>query len=498
MPSFRPPVFLLRAIVCLCGGLLAPLAWAAPADRPNIVVILADDLGAADLACYGADLHETPYLDRLAAGGVRFTQAYAAASVCTPTRAALMTGKHPARLGMTIWAEAAKAPPAMKNKKLIPATAEHNLALTETTIASHLQQAGYLTAIVGKWHLGDAEHYPETHGFDINIGGTLWGAPQTFFYPYRGRGLFGKEFRYIPHLEFGKPGEYLPERLTDEAIKIIDRAGQQPFFLYLAHHSVHTPIEAKAEDVSYFESRVAPAFHHRNPTYAAMVRSLDESVGRVVDHLRQRGLLERTLIVFASDNGGYIGQDRFRKQPCTDNWPLRSGKGALYEGGIRTPLIVRWPGVTPQGATCDELAVTTDLFYTLLAAAGIAVPGDSPRDGVDLRPVLEDPQASLGRDALYFHYPHYYETTSPVSAVREGAWKLLEFYEDNHTELYNLQSDPGEQHDLASEQSDRAKGLHTKLVQWRDAVGARLPTPNPDYKPPMPKQPKSKAAAKAS
>lgn len=465
----------------------------AQAVRPNIVVILADDLGAVDLACYGADLHETPHLDRLAASGVRFTQAYAASSVCTPTRAALMTGKHPARLGMTIWAEAAHDPPKLKNKKLIPPPAEHNLALSETTIAKHLQKAGYLTALVGKWHLGDAEHYPETHGFDVNIGGTLWGAPQTFFYPYNGRGMYGNEFRYVPHLEFGQDGEYLTDRLTDEAIKIIDRAGQQPFFLYLAHHAVHTPIEAKPADVSYFEGRVRPGMHHRNPTYAAMLRSLDASVGRVVDHLRQRGLLDNTIVVFTSDNGGYIGTDHFRKQPCTDNYPLRSGKGSLYEGGIRVPLIVRWPGVTHKGAACDEPAVTTDLFYTLLAAAGLPPPEDSSHDGVDLRPVLRDSAASLDRSFLYFHFPHYYETTSPVSAVRFGEWKLLEYYEDNHLELYNLQSDPREEHDLANQAQERIEDLHVHLVRWRQETGARLPTPNPDYKPP-----KKPAGTKAS
>ncbi len=398
--------------------------------RPNIVVILADDLGWADLACYGADLHETPHLDRLARKGVRFTSAYAASSVCTPTRAALMTGKHPARLGMTIWAEAAAEPPPAK--RLIPPPALHDLSHAETTIATHLQRAGYLTAIVGKWHLGDAKHYPETHGFDVNIGGTLWGAPQTFFYPYSGAGLYGKEFRYVPHLEFGEPGEYLTDRLTEEALKVIDRAGDKPFFLYLAHHAPHTPIEAKKADVVHFQRKLTAAdLHHRNPTYAAMIISLDESVGRVMDRLDKRGLTERTLIVFSSDNGGFIGRDQLHDRiPVTDNWPLRSGKGALYEGGIRVPLLVRWPGIAPAGSTSLEPVVTTDLFFTLAAAAAIslpadtALPTDTAHDGQDLTPVLKDPAAKLSREALFFHYPHYYETTSPASAVRRAIGSL--------------------------------------------------------------------------
>ncbi|HEX4149147.1 MAG TPA: sulfatase, partial [Pirellulales bacterium] len=372
----------------------ATLAWSAE-SRPNVIVILADDLGWADLACYGADLHQTPHLDRLAAAGVRFTDAYAGSSVCTPTRAALMTGRHPARLGMTIWAEAAEEPP--KPQRLIPPPAEHNLPLSETTIAEHLQAAGYQTALVGKWHLGDAKHYPQTQGFDVNIGGTLWGAPHTYFFPYSGRGLYGDEFRYIPHLEFGKPGEYLTDRFTDEAIKIIDHCGDQPFFLYLAHHAPHTPIEAKAADIDRFQGKLKPELHHQNAAYAAMVKSLDESVGRIREHLVERKLAERTLIIFTSDNGGFVGKNQGRGVPVTNNFPLRSGKGALYEGGIRVPLLVSWPGVTPAGQECREPVVTMDLFSTLLAAAGQTAPPDVTLDGVSLLPVLQDPKSKLER-----------------------------------------------------------------------------------------------------
>ncbi len=464
--------------------LLLTVAFTTPcfgAGPPNIVLILADDLGWSDLGCYGADLHETPNIDRLAKESVRFTQAYAM-SVCSPTRAALMTGKHAARVHITIWAEGSLAGP--KGRKLLQADSLHNLPHTETTLAKHLHDAGYLTALVGKWHLGDADHFPETHGFDVNIGGTHWGAPQTFWWPYSGTGRFGEEFRYVPHLEFGKPGEYLTDRLTDEALNVIDHTGKQPFFLYLAHHAPHTPIEAKAEDVKYFEKKLRPGMNHQNAVYAAMVKSLDENVGRMLEHLKKRGLDKNTVVIFLSDNGGYIGTDKRsgQKTPVTNNSPLRSGKGALHEGGMRVPLIVRWPGVTPAGAECTEPVVVMDLFHTLKAAGAPFAPANANADGMDLAPLLKNPAACLNRDALFFHYPHYYETTTPVSAVRAGEWKLLEYFEDGRRELFNLKSDPSEQTNLAQREPARVDELHTRLAAWRKETGALLPTPNPAFK----------------
>ncbi len=469
--------FALAAAYCVFGA----VAIAAVGAKPNIVLILADDLGWSDLGCYGADLHETPRLDRLARESVRFTQAYGM-SVCSPTRAMLLTGKHAARLGITVWIEASLE----KNtsRRMLDGRSRHDLPHAETTLAARLREAGYFTALVGKWHLGDANHYPETHGFDVNIGGTHWGAPQTYWWPYRGTGQFGAEYRYVPHLEFGQPGEYLTDRLTDEALQVIDRAAGRPFFLYLAHHAPHTPIEAKPADVKHFTAKLRPGLHHQNAVYAAMVKSVDDSVGRVLDHLRTRGLADNTIVIFTSDNGGYIGVDRKAGQtvPVTNNAPLRSGKGSLYEGGIRVPLFVHWPGVAARGAECPEPVTLADLFPTLLSAGTAeATRAATVADGMDLAPLLKNPDGRLERDALFFHFPHYYATTAPVSAVRAGDWKLLEYFEHGRLELFNLKADPSEQTNRAAEEPARAAELRARLHGWRSEVGAQLPTPNPSF-----------------
>ncbi len=451
------------------------IAVQAAARPPNVVFILADDLGWSDLACYGADLHETPHLDQLARQGVRFTHA-CAMSVCSPTRSCILTGRHAARLHMTIWREGALQVP--RDKPLLPPPAITDLPASEVTLAEALKAAGYLTFHVGKWHLGDAEHSPETQGFDVNIGGTHWGAPATYFYPFRG--VSGsRDFRYMPGLGLGKPGDYLTDRFTDEAIKLIEAAGNHPFFLNLWFHNPHAPIEGKPALVERYRGKLKPGLHHQNPDYAAMVQTLDENVGRIMAALKKCGLAEHTLVVFNSDNGGAITQNRGRQ--ITDNSPLRSGKGSLYEGGIRVPLIIRLPGVTPRGAICDEPVICTDFFPTILEICGITPTQPAPAgplDGVSLLPLLKKPDSHLARDALFFHYPHYYPTTTPVSAVRAREWKLLEYLEDNRVELYNLREDPAEQHDLADRQPDRAGQLRDRLHAWRAEVGAQMPQRN--------------------
>ncbi len=463
------------------ASLMTASAFAqAPARRssrpPNVVFVLADDLGWADTTPYGADLHETPNLERLAREGMRFDRAYSASPVCSPTRASILTGKDPAKLGITIWRESSRKPP--KDKPLLPPVVEENLPHKEYTIAEALKDAGYFTAHIGKWHLGDAEHYAETQGFDRNIGGSVWGAPQSFFYPYRGDKHFGGEYRYVPGLNGGKPGEYLTDRLTDEAIKCIDAAESQPFFLNLWYHSVHTPIEGKPELVEYFQGKLNPAFKHTNATYAAMAKSLDENVGRVLDHLEKRGLVESTIVVFFSDNGGFI------RDSITNNHPLRSGKGSAYEGGIRVPLIVRYPGSVRAGTVCHEPVSSIDLYPTLLALTGIEGKPEqnAAMDGRSLAGLLQNPAAKIAREDLFFHYPHYYETTTPVSAIVARDWKLIEYFEDGRVELYHLSEDPGEAHDLADSKPVLVKELLGRLRAWRKAQNAPMPVANPNHR----------------
>ncbi len=450
---------------------LAGCALAAEGPHLNVLLLLVDDLGWADLGCYGADLHETPNIDRLAARGVRFTDAYAAASVCTPTRAALLTGKAPARLNMTVWREASRNPP--EGRPVVPPVTEENLPLEEVTLAERFRAAGYATAIVGKWHLGGAEYYPENQGFDINIGGTCWGAPQTFFWPYRGNKRYGGEPRYVPGLHDGKPGEYLTDQLTDEAISILREWATRPFFLQMSYYTVHTPMEAPAEDVEYYQSKLADGMPHSNPIYAAMVGRLDKSVGRLLGELDRLDIAKTTIVVLTSDNGGYVNE--YEGTRVTNNAPLRSGKGSLWEGGIRVPLLIYRPEI--DQAVCHEPVVTNDLYRTLLAMTGVDG-GESGIDGMDISLLLDNPGARLGRDALYWHYPHYYPTTTPVGAIRRGDWKLLEFFEDGRLELYNLDRDPGESANLAEQEPRIAANLYRMLREWRDEVGARMPVVN--------------------
>jgi arylsulfatase A-like enzyme len=462
------------------GFLVLVTAAIAGADEtPNIVLIVADDLGWSDVGYHGADLIETPSIDALATEGMQFSQAYAM-PVCSPARAALLTGVHPARIPLTIWSEGSQRGP--QRRRFLQAESSHDLPLEQVTLAEQLQSRGYLTVTIGKWHLGDASHFPESQGFDINIGGTHWGAPHTFFWPYRGSGRFGKELRYVPGLPFGHEGEYLTDRLTDEAVRIIKKARGRPFFLVLAHHAPHTPIEAKPADIDYFAKRVRPGMHHQNPTYAAMVKSLDESVGRVRAVIREEGLENNTVFIFTSDNGGYIGIDRQSGQtvPVTSNYPLRSGKGSCYEGGVRVPFCILWPGKTQSGQICTTPVSLLDVMPTCITALGLD--GEKNLDGVSLTPVLDNPTALLERESLYFHYPHYYATTTPVSAVRHGRWKFLHYYEDDHCELYDLENDPQEHHNCVETEMTQVATLRKMLNDWRMETNAREPTLNQQYK----------------
>lgn len=447
----------------------------AQSRKLNVILILADDLGWADLACYGADLHQTPHLDQLAKDGIRFTNALAAAPICSPTRAAIMTGKHPVRLGFTIWHEGAVGTTGIPqaNRKLIPPPAEPNLKHAETTIAELLHKEGYRTALIGKWHLGTAEYAPETQGFGINVGGTHWGAPATFFHPYRGTQRFNGEYRYVPGLGFGQPGDYLTTQLTAKALQVIDDSQDKPFFLYLAHHTPHTPIEAPQPLVDKYQALIRPEHKHQNPTYAAMIETFDQSVGQIRAHLKLRGLDKNTVLIVTSDNGGFINESEGRK--VTSNAPLRSGKGSLYEGGLRIPLLIFWPGQSQPGSVSHEPVISTDLFPTIAAIAGAQAP--IPSDGHNLLPVVKAPQSRLPRQDFFFHYPHYYPTTTPVSAIRTREWKLLHYYEDDRLELYNLTTDPAESKNVFDSHPQKVAELKALMETKIRDTGARLPKP---------------------
>ncbi len=424
---------------------------------PNIVFILADDLGWADLGCYGSTYYQTPNLDRLASQGMRFTNAYAASSVCSPTRASIMSGKYPARLDLTIWLNGSSG----TRRKLLDAPFAKHLPLEEVTIAEALKSAGYATGAIGKWHLGPAPFYPQHQGFDVNIAGTSNGSPAGgYFLPNR------------MNLPGAKKGDYLTDRLTDEALRFIEDRKDRPFFLYQSYHSVHTPIQGKPELVEIYRERDPGDGKQRNATYAAMVHSLDENVGRILQKLDQLGLSEKTAVFFFSDNGGFLGG--------TSNVPLRLGKGYSYEGGHREPCIVRLPGVTRPGTVCHEPIISTDFYPTILAMANVPAKPRQHVDGLSIVPLLSDPSATLDREALYWHYPHYSpQGGTPSGAVRVGDWKLIEFFEDGHLELYNLKEDLGEKNDLAADAPEKVKELHERLLAWRKSVDAKLPRENP-------------------
>ncbi len=452
--------------------------WAQAADkRPNFVFILADDLGWCDLGCYGSTFYETPNLDRLAASGMRFTQSYAACCVCSPTRASIMCGKYPARLQLTNFIAGAR------RGKLNPAPYRHELPLEEVTLAEALKQSGYATGFVGKWHLGGEGFYPEDQGFDFNAAGCAKGSPPSYFSPYR-----------IPTLTDGPPGEFLTDRLTDEALKFIESAGDRPFLLYLSHYAVHNPQQAKAEIIARYQRKAeglkpaGPEFLpegqrqarqiQNQPVYAAMIDSLDQSVGRLLDKLAERGIENNTVVFFTSDNGGLSTSEG----SPTANLPLRAGKGWHYEGGVREPLLVRWPGVTQPGSVCDEPMISTDYYPTMLEIAGLAARPKQHVDGESFTALLRG--GTRPQRPLFWHYPHYSnQGGTPGGAVRMGDFKLIERFEDNHTELYNVREDAGERHDLAGSMPERVTRMREWLHRWRNEVAAAMPTPNPDFRP---------------
>ncbi len=436
------------------------------AERPNLIFILADDLGYTDLGCQGSGYYETPNIDRLAAAGMRFTNHHHAQN-CQPSRAALLSGQYGARTGVYTVGGIDRFDWSMR--PLRPVDNVTSLPLDRITIAQSLKAAGYATAMFGKWHLGErGEYHPARRGFDEAIVSS------------------GKHFDFGTNPPTEVPeGAYLADFLTDKAVDFIRRKKEEPFFLYLPHYAVHTPHQAKPELIEKFKSRPAVGGHH-DPVYAAMIASIDESVGRILSLLDELKLAENTVVVFASDNGGVGGYEREGIKEggdVTDNAPLRSGKGSQYEGGTRVPLIVRWPGVAKQGSVCEAPTIHVDLPATFLEMASAPAPNQA-QDGESLVALLKDPSASLKRTAIYQHMPGYLGAgkdswrTTPVGVIQEGNWKLMEFFEDGRLELYDLGADLGETKNLAAAQPDKAKEMHERLKAWRAEIGAPMPTAN--------------------
>lgn len=455
--------------------------------KPNIVFILIDDLGCRDLGCYGSSFYETPRLDRLAREGLLFTNAYASCPVCSPTRASIMTGKYPARVGVTQFIGGSS------EGKLADVPYLHYLPLQEKSLASALRENGYQTWHVGKWHLGDEDFYPEKHGFDVNIAGSEWGYTPTYFSPYG-----------MPRLTDGPPGEYLTDRLTDEAIELIRKRGDKPFFLNLWHYAVHIPIQSPPELVAKYKAKARdlgldrknpfvtgerlPCLHRQDQhvvrrvfqsdaAYAAMIENLDTNTGRLLDALHEEGLNEDTIVVFTSDNGGLATAEG----SPTCNLPMAEGKGWNQEGGTRVCQIIRWPKTIAPGATCDAPVTSTDYYPTFLEMCGAPPDPKQHCDGVSLVPLFRGDR-ELPRSAIFWHYPHYSnQGGTPAASMVEGGWKLIEYFEDGRFKLFNLREDAGETRNLAKTEPDRTSRMIRRLKEWQREVAACIPEPNLDY-----------------
>ena len=432
------------------------------AERPpNILLIMIDDLGWTDLRCQGNNRLETPNIDRLATQGMRFTDAYAAAPVCSPTRATIMTGQSPARLAITN-----HLPDQIRfepdNATMRSAETVNHLALDYVTIAERLKEAGYANAFVGKWHLSGKQEEmstteparrPEWQGFDLNVGGCCYGGPPSYFEPYKN-----------PAIQDRKKGEYLTERLSDEAIDFMNEHRDQPFFIALWNYTVHWPMQAPQDLIDKYKTRTGLKDHR----YAAMIEAMDTQIGRVLESLDSLKLTDDTLVIFTSDNGAFGG--------VTDLHPLRGCKGYLYEGGIRVPLIVRWPGQVKPGTTCTIPVISTDFYPTILEVAGLKPEPGKPLDGESIVPLIRQ-TGPLQRQAIYFHYPNYafHRGNRLGGAVRKGDYKLIEYYDGGSVELYNLAKDIGEQQDLSQKLPQKAQAMKEKLDQWLRTSGARMP-----------------------
>jgi arylsulfatase A-like enzyme len=468
----KHPLAFLVALFCACP------AFAASPAKPNIIFILADDLGRMDVGAFNpTTFYETPNIDGLAKRGMKFTQAYAACCVCSPTRGSIMTGKYPPRFGVTDFI------PGMRSGRLKSAPNADHLPLEEVTIAETLRDAGYATFFAGKWHLGGGEFYPGAQGF-----------PKALT---NGEGKKGNVQFWYPESDLPVPNHKddpkTTDRIVNEAVKFIGEHKDGPFYAYLPFLAVHQPIGARAELVEKYKKKAEGAppdafgdererkvrLVQNNPVYAAMLEQLDTGIGRVLAAVEKNGLTEKTIVVFMSDNGGLSTSEG----TPTSNFPLRAGKGWPYEGGVREPMIVVAPGVTKAGTVCDSPVISTDFYPTLLQLAGLPPKPEQHLDGVSFVPLLKGEPMQRGKP-LFWHYPHYgNQGGAPNGVIRDGDWKLIEWYEDGALELYNIPQDIGEKNNLATQQPEKVKTLHEKLIAWRKEVGALMPIPNPDFNP---------------
>ncbi|MFT5288479.1 MAG: arylsulfatase A-like enzyme [Planctomycetota bacterium] len=462
--TYRTTVLLLTLLAsCSASAKGSEGQQTASPERPNIVVVYVDDWGWRDAAFQGSRFYETPRMDAFAKEGLVFSDAYAAAPNCAPSRASLMTGRYTPRHGI-LTVNSSKRGKA-RDRVLIPIENRRVLEDEELTVAELLRATGYRTAMMGKWHLGED---PRTQGFDVNIGGNQKGHPKSYFSPYG-----NPDLEDGPEPAGGPGHEYLTDRLTDEALTFIGDSSGQPFFLYLSHFAVHTPIQSREDDAAAFLAKPADG-GQSNAKYAGMIAAVDRSLGRVLDRLDELGLRENTLVILTSDNGGH--------GPVTSNAPLRGAKGMIFEGGLRVPLVMRWPVRIAAGTESSIPVHAIDLLPTLADAAAIGVPMDIEIDGLSLGPIFDG--EDFGRDTLYWHFPVYLEgdrttggawRTSPAGALRSGRWKLIEWFETGQLELFDLELDPGEENDLSAEKPELAKRLGLQLESWRTSVGARVP-----------------------
>jgi arylsulfatase A len=465
---------MIKNLLLSAAGLLPTISYGAEThqktDKPNVVLILVDDLGWKDVGFMGSKFYETPNIDKLSRQGVVFTNAYAACAVSSPTRASIQTGRYPARTGVTDWIRArfqintteVKAPKPFEengNKKLRTPSNPYWMELSEITIAEVLKQSGYFTCHIGKWHLGTDVYYPEKQGYDVNIAGCDMGQPVNYFDPYTNEKGVG-----FPNLKPRQKGEYLEDRLSSELTTIIGQHKGKPFFINMCNYAVHTPLMAKQDLIRKYEAKKV-VDGQKNVVYAAMIESMDQAVGKLMSTLKDNNLLDNTVVIFLSDNGGLIGP--------TDNSPLRSGKGYPYEGGIRVPMIVSWQGKTNAGLVSDLPVTTVDILPTICALTKSPLP-KTELDGRDISPVFNGKKLDLV--PLFWHFPHYREIdVVPYSIIRDGNWKLIKRYEGTEFELFNLKNDMAEKTDLAKTNPDKVKELNDKLQSWLKRTNAKMP-----------------------